>query len=291
MENLGKVIDQIRRNRNITIESLCDGIISHSTYSRFVNGKTTVASDSFIKLVSRLHMTLAMFLQDYQGFFKLKHDYAILNYAKNNRDIAIIEELITTYSDKNSTNKWKVFDEHFLKVAKVLHYKLNNKRNRKNISSEIEKIFTSIKIFSENDYIAFRLILDYLSIDEAEAIISPQLECLNIEKVMTQIESIYYVAGNMYLKALIEDRNDLASYYYSIVANQKLDQMDLSWKLKHNKYTNIPLYFTGDKLEATEELEKLREFYVDLNLELEAKELTRISHELGIQLKDKGNIL
>lgn len=291
MENLGKVIDQIRRNRNITIESLCDGIISHSTYSRFVNGKTTVASDSFIKLVSRLHMTLAMFLQDYQGFFKLKHDYAILNYAKNNRDIAIIEELITTYSDKKSTNKWKVFDERFLKVAKVLHYKLNNKRNRKNISSEIEKIFTSIKIFSDNDYIAFRLILDYLSIDEAEAIISPQLECLNIEKVMTQIESIYYVAGNMYLKALIEDRNDLASYYYSIVANQKLDQMDLSWKLKHNKYTNIHLYFTGDKLEATEELEKLREFYVDLNLELEAKELTRISHELGIQLKDKGNIL
>ena len=42
---------------------------------------------------------------------------------------------------------------------------------------------------------------------------------------------------------------------------------------------------------STEELEKLREFYVDLNLELEAKELTRISHELGIQLKDKGNIL
>lgn len=221
-------MDQIRRNRNITIESLCDGIISHSTYSRFVNGKTTVASDSFIKLVSRLHMTLAMFLQDYQGFFKLKHDYAILNYAKNNRDIAIIEELITTYSDKKSTNKWKVFDERFLKVAKVLHYKLNNKRNRKNISSEIEKIFTSIKIFSDNDYIAFRLILDYLSIDEAEAIISSQLERLNIEKVMTQIESIYYVAGNMYLKALIEDRNDLASYYYSIVANQKLDQMDLS---------------------------------------------------------------
>ena len=60
-KNLGLIIDEIRRNRNFTIEALCDEIISPSTYSRFVSGKTYLASDSFMKLVFRLHMTFAMF--------------------------------------------------------------------------------------------------------------------------------------------------------------------------------------------------------------------------------------
>lgn len=50
LENLGEVIEQIRSNRNITIDSLCEGIMSHSTYHRFVRGKSNIASDSFEKI-------------------------------------------------------------------------------------------------------------------------------------------------------------------------------------------------------------------------------------------------
>lgn len=55
---------KIRRNRNITIETLCEEIISFSTYSRFVSGKTLLASDSFIKNISSLYITFALFLQE-----------------------------------------------------------------------------------------------------------------------------------------------------------------------------------------------------------------------------------
>lgn len=290
LENLGEVIEQIRSNRNITIDSLCEGIMSHSTYHRFVRGKSNIASDSFVKLVGRLHMTLAMFLQDYQGFFKLKHDYAILNHAKYSREVKLIQDLISVYQTKEKTSRLSVFEERFLKVARALNKGMANKGNKTKLSLEIIKEFTAIHTFSDNDYFAFVLLLDFISLEEAEKIIAPQLQNMNLKKEIVRMETFYFLAGAMYVKALLANKDALASTYYSIIIDHNLDATDLGWKLQREKYMNFHLYFSGDRQTAIENLENLREFYLDLYLEIDARDLTRICHKLGIHLKSEGEL-
>lgn len=50
-------VEAFRIQRKMTVSTLCKGIITESTYSRFKNGKTMLASDSFIALLQRLGLS------------------------------------------------------------------------------------------------------------------------------------------------------------------------------------------------------------------------------------------
>ena len=122
MENLGQALDWVRRNRNMTIETLCEGVMSPSSYSRFVSGKTFVSSKSFMTLIFRLNMTFAMFLQDYHNFFQNRHDYALLIHAQAYKDTEILSALLETYDHRKGAQNtdWNSFDERLLKVTAAL---------------------------------------------------------------------------------------------------------------------------------------------------------------------------
>lgn len=290
MEDLGRVVDQIRRNRNITIETLCEGIISASTYSRFVNGKTFLASDSFIKIISRLHMTFAMFLQDHQLFFKLKHDYAILNHAKAYHEVDVILDLIKDYQVRQGKKGWQAHDERFLKVAQLLANLMTeagdyDKQLLEQLLNEAKQLLGSLTHFTDNDFFAVKFLLPYLSFEEAEKLMKKHLKKLLDLKEPTLAENLYYVAGLMYTKSLTAKKRKAATVYYKMLTEIYLDQMDLGWKMAHKMYTSIHLYFAGETETAMQDLEDLSVFYNDLNLCHQAEKIHELTQELGIPLK------
>lgn len=58
----GITLNKIRKEKNFTISTLVDGVIANSTFTRFVQGKTTLAIDSFLLLLEKLNVTFEEFL-------------------------------------------------------------------------------------------------------------------------------------------------------------------------------------------------------------------------------------
>lgn len=58
----GITLNKIRKEKNFTISTLVDGVIASSTFTRFVQGKTTLAIDSFLLLLEKLNVTFEEFL-------------------------------------------------------------------------------------------------------------------------------------------------------------------------------------------------------------------------------------
>lgn len=290
MDNLGQVVDQIRRNRGIKINELCQGIISPSTYSRFVKGQSYISSESFVKIINRLHMTFAMFLQDYQTFFTLKHDYAILNHAKAYNQLDIIEDLINKYEEAKELKGWRTADDRFLKVARtILNLMIEAPKSLEHLM-EVQFYFSQLKAFSDNDYFALKLLLPYMTAEDAEKVMAKQLSKISDLKEPALAENIYYVCGILYTKHLQGGNRKAAEKYFVMLEDIFLDHMDLGWKMAHQMYQAIHLYFNEDKAQAIEMLIDLRAFYNDLSLYHQATNLNMLALDLGIALEG-GSLL
>ena len=283
-KNLGLIIDEIRRNRNFTIEALCDEIISPSTYSRFVSGKTYLASDSFMKLVFRLHMTFAMFLQDYLDFFSVKHHYAILNHAKGYNDIPLVKALIDSYQTRKreQPDGWLKSDEKFLRVAIALLSQLEKSPERQLHLENVQTYMAKLKCLTDNDFFALKLLLPYMKVTDAELVIKKTMKQLTDLKEPGLSENLYYVCGVMYIKNLQLDKQKRALHYYNILDSIYLDHLDLGWKLSQKLFQNIHLYFNGDAEKATDQLNKLSLFYFDLNLPHQSRFIAETCRDLAI---------
>ena len=288
--DLGLIIDNIRRNRNITIGALCEGVISPSTYSRFVRGKTILAADSFMKLVFRLHMTFAMFLQDYTDFFRIKHHYAILNHAKGYHDLALVQQLIADYRTRytdfqappHGKNDWSIHDERFLMVATALASQLSENPKRKQDLDIVQDHIKQYKCLSDNDFFALKLLLPYMTLADAEAVVKKPLQQLTDLKETALAENLYYVCGIMYIKNLATGQQKKAAHYYRMLEEIYLDPLDLGWKLSRQLYQNIHLYFTSDAERAVNQINKLSSFYYDLNLAHQSQFIAQTCRELNI---------
>lgn len=287
---LGRVIDDIRRNRNMTVEMLCEGIISPSAYSRFVSGKTFLASDSFMKLVFRLHMTFAMFLQDHLDFFRIKHHYAMLNNAKGYDNLALVQQLIGDYQarytaaqKKSKTNEaWQVHDERFLMVATALAKQLSESPDRQKYLEEYQEHMLQYKSLSDNDFFGLKLLLPYMTLKDAEAVVKKPLKQLTDLKEPALAENLYYVCGILYIKHLAARQLKKADRYYKMLDEIFLDSLDLGWKLSRKLYQNIHLYFTGETDRAVDQINKLSVFYSDLNLFHQSRFIAQTCRELNI---------
>lgn len=291
---LGRVIDDIRRNRNMTVEMLCEGIISPSAYSRFVSGKTFLASDSFMKLVFRLHMTFAMFLQDHLDFFRIKHHYAILNNAKGYEELALVQQLIEDYQVRSVTTQtqsktplasnetWQVHDERFLMVATALEKQLSESPDRQQYLGKFQDHIVQYKSLSDNDFFGLKLLLPYMTLKDAEAVVKKPLKQLTDLKEPGLAENLYYVCGILYIKHLEAGQHKKADHYYQMLDEIFLDSLDLGWKLSRKLYQNIHLYFNGETERAVDQLNKLSAFYADLNLSHQSRFIAQTCRQLNI---------
>lgn len=287
---LGRVIDDIRRNRNMTVEMLCEGIISPSAYSRFVSGKTFLASDSFMKLVFRLHMTFAMFLQDHLDFFRIKHHYAMLNNAKGYDNLALVQQLIGDYQarytatqKKSKTNEaWQVHDERFLMVVTALAKQLSESPDRQQYLEEYQEHMLQCKSLSDNDFFGVKLLLPYMTLKDAEAVVKKPLKQLTDLKEPGLAENLYYVCGILYTKHLAAGQQKKADRYYEMLDEIFLDSVDLGWKLSRKLYQTIHLYFTGEEDRAVDQINKLSVFFSDLNLSHQSRFIAQTCRELNI---------
>lgn len=288
MEELGQIVDKIRRDRQITIESLTEGIVSPSTYLRFVSGDTELSSDSFLKIIRRFNSGFAMFLQDHLSFFFLRHNYGILNYAESYNDIGLVEELVTVYQDMRGKEGWRKQDERFLLVAEALAALMTNAEDAEDKLRELQSYFASLKFFTDNDFLAFRTLTNFMTIDTIEKIIDRPLKRFKNLKDPGLGENMYHVCGIVYLKHLQAGNLKKAKKYYAILEEVYIDQIDVGWKMGRHMYKAFNDYFSGQELEGIQTLSDLRTAFNDLALDHQVAFMTELAKDMGIPLKEIG---
>lgn len=268
MENLGQALDWVRRNRNMTIETLCEGVMSPSSYSRFVSGKTFVSSKSFMTLIFRLNMTFAMFLQDYHNFFQNRHDYALLIHAQAYEDTEILSALLETYDHRKGAQNtdWNSFDERLLKVTAALLDQLQESPDAPSSLETAKLDLATLNHFTDNDFTAFHLILPYLTLTEADEILQVPLEKVTNLQEPALPEDLYHVCGELFTRHLIADDIEQAEFYYQKLTEIYIDPTDFNWKISRKIHQSIWQYFTSDQDLACQNLQRLIELYGELEL-------------------------
>lgn len=161
-----------------------------------------------MKLVFRLHMTFAMFLQDYLDFFSVKHHYAILNHAKGYNDIPLVKALIDSYQTRKreQPDGWLKSDEKFLRVAIALLSQLEKSPERQFHLENVQTYMAKLKCLTDNDFFALKLLLPYMKVTDAELIIKKTMKQLTDLKEPGLSENLYYVVDNDYGSQLTDDK-------------------------------------------------------------------------------------
>lgn len=287
MENLGKIVDDIRQNQNVSISSLCEEIISDSTYSRFIRGKTNLSSDSFIKIIRRLNMPVGMFLQEYLDLFQLNHDYTILNHALLINDLTIVADLISAYQLKQVQIDWRACDERFLTLLYFLQRVSDQTNQSAQYLTTLVEALHSLKSYTSNDLTAIKLLLAYLKPEEAEALVQRVLkETLDSQDPIVRARSSDLCA-RLYIQKLRGKQSEAAYDYYCLLKKIAKDQSDLGLKITVKVLDRLHSYSNEKEESSIEMLEELLIFLDDLNLPLQAQALTALLTELGIPVDER----
>ena len=105
-QNMGKVIDQIRQERMMSREDLCDEIMSVRNYQRFIREEVNVSNDKLNKLVDRLNLdffTVSEIFR-YRSQNKYSQLHHIYHLMQSNSDQAAYEELMKMKEKKKKTH-------------------------------------------------------------------------------------------------------------------------------------------------------------------------------------------
>lgn len=167
-------------------------------------------------------------------------------------------------------------------VATALDSQLTQSPQRQQNLEIVQERLKSFKQFSDNDDIALKLLLHFMSLKDAEAVVKKPLKLLTDLKEPGLSENLYYVCSILYIKHLAAKQYKQTEHYYKIIDEIQLDSVDLGWKLSRQFIQNIHLYFTGDKNRAVDQINKLSIFYNDLNLTYQSRYVAQTCRDLSI---------
>ncbi|WP_416353631.1 hypothetical protein ACNAN0_01260 [Agrilactobacillus fermenti] len=95
--NFGRTINQIRRDKNISVKALTEDNVSRSTYTRFVEGNTDTSVTTFVEFLERLHVSFNEFL------------YIDNGYAPNEVDV-VMAQMMTNLNQQKSDAMKQILD-------------------------------------------------------------------------------------------------------------------------------------------------------------------------------------
>lgn len=288
MKYLGEIVEDIRQNQNISIANLCEGIISDSTYSRFIRGKTNLASDSFIRIIGRLNMSFEQFLYQNLNIFQLNYDYTVLNHAQLINDSSIVDNLISTYQLKKNQMDWRACDERFLTLLYFLQGVSEPASQSKLYLKTLVESLHSLKSYTSSDFIAIKLLLAYLESEEAEALVQRVLkETADNQDPIVKV-STSDLCAMIFIKKLLEKQTGAAYKYYCLSKLMAKEQSDFRLKITIKIIDCLHLYLYEKQEASIEMFEELVVFLNDLSLPLQGRALIALLTELGIPLEERN---
>lgn len=143
MQNYGKAIKRIRKNRGMTQKYVGQGILSQAAFSKYEAGLTNIHSTAFVQILERLSMSLEEFEYIINGFEypeskSIIHRFFDIPYNKVDDLEGLIKETEEYLKEKPNTDL-----ENIKSICKALIY-LNQERDIQKAKSYVEPIWIKL---------------------------------------------------------------------------------------------------------------------------------------------------
>ncbi|HEO6694113.1 TPA: Rgg/GadR/MutR family transcriptional regulator [Streptococcus agalactiae] len=218
--NFGEALDQIRRQKDISIKQVCGNYLSRQTYYRFVNNETDISSKKLFYLLNNLNVNVDEFLFICNNF-QLNKEFADMEKIKisfQNQNILELERLLDNYSSYKNIKEQLMYA-----VISILLGRLTNKISytEENI---VRNYLVNIETWTHYEIVLFNNIMFIFDSEFIELVVNKT--SLTLEKYSTLR---YY--GSESIRMLLNmiilyiDRQDIkrAQRVLKIIKNLKIN--------------------------------------------------------------------
>ena len=199
---MGKIIDELRQERKMTREDLCEDIMSVRNYQRFVAEEVNVSNDKLGKLIDKLSLDYFTVreISRHRGEGKYTKIHAVYQLMQSNADQQAYEDLQKIKRNSIDSEYMKLFYD-YLKI-------------------DLER---QLKIISQEEAVeALKSLIDYPNILEYE--------------VLNFIELNILVILNLHFSKLEDDT--IAQFLYKLLLEENLQEKGLNESFLPSLYSS-----------------------------------------------------
>lgn len=238
--NIGKVIHEIRLNKNIPVNKVYQSLLSRPVISKFEKGLSDTTVNRFLKILDNLHMTLEEFEITYLRD-ENRHSYYTNGYIKyyGSKDIKKLEELQNEAIREYENTGSEKFN-HYQAVISLLISELTGTKHKNQSIFVVQNYLMKCDNWGYYEVTLFSNTLSFL-LDELVDLVYKQAAKLLL---VTQMKKRYrnefsFLVMNILEMKILSKNMESMSFYLSELKKMKLDTVD-------NMYTQAMIkYFTA----------------------------------------------
>ena len=263
-QQMGKIIDEIRQERKLSREDLCDDIMSIRNYQRFINEEVNLSNDKLSRLIDRLNL----------DYFTLREIYthrSVDKYSQLHR----IYRLMMANSDKEAYEELKKVSPKGIESA---YMQLFYDYIKLDLERQLGVIPYEEAIAQLQELIDFPNVLDFEVLNFIELNVLAILNQYYTKKEDDKIANFLY---NFINKEDLSDKGIMASFLpglYSSTAQAfgslgryeqalEISEMGIKQCMKLQMFNNLYhlMYFKALSLQQLERIDEAKEVYKKLN--------------------------
>lgn len=278
-ENYGQTIEKIRRQKNILIKDLIEGVMDSSTYHRFKNNDIDTTVSKFIIILQRLNVRFEEFLFIHENFKLdfLKSTLLKLQNYYNQKDIFNIKQLIIDIEIYDWDNK--LTKRHMVDLVTLYLNVLQNKTNNLDSVSLIQYL-KKVETWTHYEIAMFSNCIRLLPVDLIDYSLHYVMRSFSVYKHT----DIYYsescrILINAITLFIGKKEIELAKKWYRVLRQQELNDF-LIFEAFYVKLLDEFLSVAESKVSTADNLEKFEDFLVWLNRKEYAQRISSMNKQI-----------
>ena len=225
MENIeAKIIEKVRKQKNISVKCLVEGIMAPSTYHRFKNGEVEPSYKKFYSLLSRLNMKHEefLFISNHYQADKLKSSLFMLEELFNNKDI----EGLRKFKESNVDNAdWDnpLACEHVIMLSNLFENYL--KGDKVDLNNELIQYLEKTETWTHYEIVMFNNVMKFMPTETIDFFLNNIIRSLiPYEKTDDYNHEISRILINAIISFLSRKKILLAKKWYKHLSNQNFNE-------------------------------------------------------------------
>jgi Rgg/GadR/MutR family transcriptional activator len=246
----GSYIEEIRKQKGISIKDLCGTRISRSSYNRFVNGKQDTSSTNFLYLLSELNITYDEFSfyslsDEYQEFNALSVEIRKAFEEKNINELLIIKDTCKRLYVKNGLRF-----SHLSSMCSLLIDRLEEKSLDYN-NYVISQYLINLGTWTRYELILFNNCMYVFNMDFIKIILKKAVSSIRKYSAKNRYgDEGFRMIINAIVHFLINDEVDLSYKYFKMLVDSSLPEDCIYERLLLNFFNGIFNLLKGKNLEG-----------------------------------------
>lgn len=225
----GKIIDEVRREKGLSINFLCQDITSRSTYFRYINAECDIHSETLVKLVNKLNLSFTELIYRYNQY-KLDVFYRFLKYLDEIKlDNSKLQKV------KNETHKYITYEHdvhHHIELVCNVYMSYNIGCIDKISIEALKNYFFSVDTFSYYELSLYGVIYQFLGVSYNKALYKNVLKhAKDYDNLDSHVHSSALLSCHLVCYFLEHGELKTAKLLYDSVNNQIISEKYVATKL------------------------------------------------------------